>query len=379
MGVPYFQAMPIVKDYKVKVFSSNYTLYADLSNRVMQILESFCPEIAIYSIDEAFLDLRAFSGVNLSQYCRKISQCVLQYTGIPTAIGIGPSLTLAKAAQYVAKKILKVPVCALEDYPSQKKWLAHIPVGEVWGVGRAYSKRLLAMGIQTAWDLSQANMHLIRRKFSVVLARTVSELKGQPCLNFKELESKVVQHQIIKSRSFARPLYHLEHIEEALSHFCALAQNRLSSQGLQTKMLQVFVRSRLFNIQKPYAQAASGVLAFPSADIRVITRLAKRLLFNIYQEGVAYQKAGIILSDLYPSGQLQNHLWFQEQACDRAQSQQLMHTMAAVKSRYGKQAIHLAAEGTQSYWAQKDASPLAITAQRSASYTTSWKDLPKAG
>lgn len=198
MGDPYFQIKSVIKKHQVVTFSSNYTLYGDLSARVMQVIEATWPEVEIYSIDEAFLDLSALPKDLIDSFCTDLQKKILRFTGIPTSIGIGQTKTLAKCANFIAKRKLKIPVFNLSE---QRVWLNQVEVGDVWGVGRQWSKKLNNQGVQSALDLAALNAHWVRKQYNVVLMRTVMELNGIPCGGLEEPKAK---QSIVSSKSFGQ-------------------------------------------------------------------------------------------------------------------------------------------------------------------------------
>ena len=225
MGVPLFQIQQLVNQHQIKLFSSNYCLYADMSARVMATLEEFAPNLEVYSIDEAFLDLTGVCHRDPIAYGQRIRKAVVRATGIPVCVGMGPTKTLAKLANFAAKKWLKTEgVLDLSDPVRREKLMRIVPVGEVWGIGSRTTAKLNQLGIQSVWDLATQPSKRIHSQFNVVVARTVLELNGIPCLELEEISPN--KQQIVCSRSFSRRLTDYSELSQALAEFCSRAQER---------------------------------------------------------------------------------------------------------------------------------------------------------
>ena len=364
MGEPFFKIKNMMEHYQLHVFSSNFALYGDLSQRVMSVIEATWPEVEIYSIDEAFLDLSALPEHLLDSFCTALQKNILQATGIPTSIGIGKTKSLAKIANHVCKKILKVPVFNIQG---QEDWLAKINIGDVWGVGRRWRKKLMEKGINTANDLALMNPTLLKQQFNVVLMRTAMELQGIKCLSLEEAEAR---KSIISSKSFGEMQTEISSLAQALSSHCARACEKARSQNLVAQRLAIFIRGNPYRQDlKQYSNSMECYLINPSDDTRVITAMAKLCLEKIFKAGIQYKKVGVMLGDLIHKSQIQLDLF--EQANDEllAKKDQLMTVFDAINHRYGKRLIKLAAEGYSRPWAT-------LCERRSPCYTTSWNDLP---
>ena len=281
-------------------FSSNYELYADISARVMQTLEHLAPRIEIYSIDEAFLDL---SGVDfctdLDQFGHECQEKVKRWTGMPVRVGIGPTKTLAKAASYGAKKYTATQgVVDLSKQERQRKLMSIMPVEEIWGVGNRLKAHLNRMGITTALDLADTDTKLIRKRFSIVLERTVMELKGYPCIGLEEHPS--TKKEIVVSRTFGKKVTTLESINEAVSDYAARASEKLRREKQYCKVVSVFARTNPFRLQdQQYSNILSCKLSSPTNDTRDILHATKMLSRRVYKKGYNFIKAGVMLSDFY--------------------------------------------------------------------------------
>src|SRR5690554_2212754 len=300
MGVPVFKIKQLIRQHKVRVFSSNYPLYADMSSRVMSTLEALAPRVEVYSIDEAFLDLSGLEQLfDLADFGQQIKAKVDKDTGIQVCVGIAPTKTLAKLANHGAKQYPATGgVVDLTSPVRQQKLMAITSVDEVWGVGRQLTKRLNAMGIKTAFDLAQTDPQLIRSQFSIVLERTVQELNGIACLELEQVPAK--KKQIISSRSFGEVVTDLASMRQAVAQHASRAAEKLRAEDQQAKVLTVFIQTNRFKTDQPsYSNSATGQLPDPSNDSRALNRLALQLLQSIWKDGYRYNKAGVMLADFY--------------------------------------------------------------------------------
>ncbi|MFD1007954.1 translesion error-prone DNA polymerase V subunit UmuC [Oceanisphaera ostreae] len=368
MGVPYFKIKAAYEQGGGIVFSSNYALYADISSRVMQVLEMLAPRIEVYSIDEAFIDLTGVDKIlNLAGFGEEIRQKIFRWIGINVGVGIAPTKTLAKLANYAAKRWPTTGgVVDLTDPVRQRKLLQLVPVEEVWGIGRRLAKQLNQMGIHTAWQLAQANSKVIRRQFSVVVERTVCELNGQSCLALHEQPEP--KKQIISSRSFGKRITEFQLLREAVSKYASRAAEKLRQQQQYCRLVQVSVRTSPFAPQEPYySNAAVVALTLPSADSRELVQAATLGLERIWKPGYHYQKAAVMLADFWPTGTYQPSLFEVQES--KPNSERLMGVMDSI-NRSGKGRIFLAAEGIRQPWQMK-------RTFLSPAYTTRISDLPR--
>lgn len=370
MGVPWFKLRDDAKRHGIVAFSSNYALYADLSNRVVEILSSFSPNLEVYSIDESFLDLSGFERIGYQAYGIEIRQRVADWLGLAVCVGIGPSKTLAKLANHAAKKNLAGAdgVC---DFTSMSPaaldaLFTRIAVGEVWGVGRKIEARLETMGIRTVLQLRDANAELMRSTFSVVVERTVRELRGISCLELQEVVPE--KQQIMSSRSFGQLVYDLAELEEAVASYVAKAAEKLRAQKSLAGAVQVHIRTNVFKPEIPqYQRAVTVPLPEATFDTRELTRRALRVLRRMYRPGFGYHKAGITLMDIVPATNQQFSLFESGGAVD-ARSQMLMGVLDGINKKYGRGTMRLAAEGVKKVWQMR-------RGNLSPSYTTSWEGL----
>lgn len=365
MGAPVFQVRDLIEQHNIACFSSNYALYADMSNRVMTVLEQEAPQVEIYSIDEAFLDLTGIDAVD--DVARQIKAKVDQYTGITVGVGIAPTKTLAKLANHAAKAYPATGgVVDLTDRERQRRLMALVEIGDVWGVGRRLTKHLQARGLNTALDLADADPKMIRREFSVVLERTVRELNGISCL---ELESMApTKQQIVCSRSFGERITQKNELKEALAKYVARAAEKLRQEACLAQVLQVFIRTGVFNPnERHYSNSASVKLSAPCDDTRAFLAAMEPLFESIYRPGFRYAKAGVMLTDFYQPNTYQTDLFHPEE--DRERSKNLMGVLDKI-NRQGRGHLFFAAQGITPQWSMK-------REFLSPAYTTNWNSLPK--
>ena len=310
MGVPYFQVKDFCQQHKITIFSSNYTLYADMSQRVMTTIETLCPTVEVYSIDEAFLYLADYpiAMQDLNAYGAKLKRIIELHVGIPVSIGIGSTKTMAKLANQAAKKYPATKgVCVLQELSWIRRLMQITEVGDLWGVGRRYKVRLNTMGIHTVHQLTICEPAKIRQHFGVVLERTCLELNGQSCL---EMESSEPKKQIISSRSFSRRVTCPNELSEAICSHVAKAAGKLRKQQSVCHYLSVFAMNSSFSQAQRYT-TISGQYQFinPTADTRVMVAAARQVLAVIYKEEVNYAKAGVMLLGLCQHDEIQLDLF----------------------------------------------------------------------
>lgn len=367
MAVPWFQLKDIAKRHGIVAFSSNYTLYADLSNRVMSLLAQFTPDQEIYSIDESFLDLTGISA-DLTAYGHQIRQTVRQCVGIPVCVGIASSKTLAKLANHVAKKQPQYQsVCDFNRMTDDglDTLLANIAVGEVWGVGRRSTGRLQQMGIHTVLDLKRSSPKRIRDEFSVVLERTVAELNGTACLELDDVVPP--RQQIICSRSFGMPVSGLPELEQAVNAYVARAAEKLRDQHSLAAGIQVYLRTNPHKTKEPqYQQSMLMPLAEPTDDTRLLCRAALGGLRRIYRAGFAYQKTGVMLTGIIAASDRPRTLF--DDVAAQQKSTAMMQALDRINRRMGSGTLQLAGEGISKGWAMR-------RGNMSGRYTTEWDEL----
>ena len=363
MGAPYFKHKDRLKKQGVRVFSSNYALYADMSRRVMDVLHRFSPEVEVYSIDEAFVHLPHQSPEALAETARALRQRVLQWTGIPVRVGLGPTKTLAKVANKLAKRTPD-GVFSTVDHTDLDALLDTVPVGDIWGVGPAYRRRLEQEGVRTARALRDLPDVWVRRHLTVVGLRTVWELRGISCLPLELLPP--TRKGITRSRSFGEPVEALGGLQEAVACYISRAAEKLRTFDLDAMVLQVFIMTNRFAHGPKYANAATVRLPCATNYTPELLKAALACLDRIYRPGYAYKKAGVTLSGLVSHTPMQGHLFLQRDP--RADA--LMHAVDRLNGRRGRHVVFLARCGVQRPWSTR-------RAHTSPHYTTRWDELPE--
>lgn len=367
MAAPYFKIKEELRRHQVTVFSSNYALYADLSARVMDTLAEMAPRVEIYSIDEAFLDVSGIAHcMPLLEFGQQIRRTLRQNIGLTVGVGIAPTKTLAKLANYAAKRWPATGgVVDLSSPERQRRLLAQVPVDEVWGVGRRISKKLTMMGIETASDLANSSLWVMRKHFNVVLERTVRELRGEKCLPPEEFAP--TKQQIMCSRSFGYRITDYEEMRQAVCTYAERAAEKLRGEKQFCRFISVFIRtSPHADGESYYARQAATTLIIPTNDTRDIIHAATGALDRIWQEGHRYVKAGIMLADFFSNGVAQLDL-FGEQTL-KPNSAALMDVVDDINKK-GRGRIWFSGQGSEKTWAMK-------REMLSPKYTTQFSDLP---
>ena len=369
MGTPWFQMQDLARKHGIVALSSNYELYADMSNRLMRLLGHYSPDQEIYSIDECFLGMTGFERYDLIRYGQEIRRKVKQWVGLPVCVGFGETKTLAKLANHCAKKSL-AGIEGVCDFGRLNRGelsalLTTLPVGEVWGVGRRLSAQLGARGIGTVEALRTADAKVLRREFSVVLERTIAELNGISCLTMEEAAPN--KQQIMSSRSFGQPVHDLDELGEAVASYIAIAAAKLRGQGSLAGAIQVYVTTNTFKPQDPqYQRGLTIPLPEPTDDTLRLIRVARWGLKKIFRPGFAYKKAGVALTNLSNAGTFQPDLFSTGKGNTR-----LMAVIDQINGVWGRGTLHSAAEGIQKEWKMK-------REKKSPGYTTRWDQLPQA-
>ncbi|HOY70270.1 MAG TPA: translesion error-prone DNA polymerase V subunit UmuC [Methylotenera sp.] len=372
MGAPWFKFKDLAKQHGIVAFSSNYALYADMSNRVMEILRDFSPDQEIYSIDESFLDLTGFAKRDLIQYGQDMRSRILRWTGLPVCVGIGATKTLAKLANHCAKKRpVYEGVCNFNTMPQQElnQLLGEIAVGEVWGIGRQLAPKLEAMGIQTVRDLKQANHQHLRQQFSVVMQKTIRELNGEVCIEMEELAP--AKKQIVSSRSFGHQVTDYQSLAESITLYISRAAEKLRKQQSYAGSVYVYIRTSPFKEKEPfYSNGMTIPLPTATDDTRLLVNVALWGLKQLFKPHYNYAKAGVMLSELVPVQGIQTDLFSSVQV--NPKSSKLMTTLDQINQKMGKESIKLASEGFKRPWKMKQEN-------KSPCYTTKWEDLVVVG
>ena len=370
MGDPYFKQKELFRRCGVVCFSSNYELYADMSNRVMTTLEEMSPRCEIYSIDEAFCDLTGVRNCRvLEDFGRELQDAVYRNTRLTVGVGIGQTKTLAKLANHAAKRWQRQTggVVDLSNVDRQRKLMAALPVDETWGVGRRITKKLEAMGIKTVLDLADTDIRFIRKHFNVVLERTVRELRGEPCLELEEFAP--VKQEIVCSRSFGERVTEYDAMRQAICSYASRAAEKLRGEHQYCRFISAFVKTSPFALNEPYyGNSASVKLLTPTQDSRDIIAAATRCLDAIWKDGHRYQKAGVMLGDFFSQGVAQLNLF--DDNAPRAGSEKLMEVLDQLNAKSGRGTLYFAGQGIQQQWAMK-------REMLSPRYTTRFSDLLK--
>ncbi|WP_445336309.1 Y-family DNA polymerase [Citrobacter koseri] len=368
MGEPYFKQKETFRRHGIVAFSSNYELYADMSNRVMTTLEEMSPRVEIYSIDEAFCDLTGVRNCrDLTDFGREIRETVLRRTHLTVGVGIAQTKTLAKLANHAAKQWQRQTggVVDLSNLERQRKLMALLPVDEVWGVGRRISKKLESMGIKTALDLADTDIRFIRKHFNVVLERTVRELRGEPCLELEEFAP--VKQEIVCSRSFSGRITAYEEMRQAICSYASRAAEKLRGEHQYCRFISAFVKTSPFALNEPYyGNSASVKLLTPTQDSRDIIGAATRCLDAVWKDGHCYQKAGVMLGDFFSHGVAQLNLF--DDNAPRRNSDKLMKVLDHLNTKDGVGTLYFAGQGIQQQWQMK-------REMLSPRYTTRYEDL----
>lgn len=348
MFQPYFKVQGFLKRFNAAVFSSNYELYGDMSARMHRLLGTFASRQEIYSIDESFLDLSGMDAWNLTDYGHSICHTIKQGLGLPVAVGIAPTKTLAKLANHLAKKVdvyeNVLDLTALSE-PVINSLLKHIEVGDVWGVGKKLTQRLQAINIHTAYDLKTANVKTLRKQFGVVMERMVMELNGQSCLSLDEVLPN--KQQILSSKSFGQPVRDYHYLEQAVASYTVRAAEKLRRQHSTCQYITVYIRTNPFKQDEPYcSQHHTYGLVYPTDNSLLLVKMAKRALKRIYHPGLNYHKAAITLSDIQPKGPLQLDVFAPNpQYSANPKSDALMLTLDSINHKMGRGTLQLGAEG----------------------------------
>jgi len=369
MAEPVFKVRELIKKHNVQVYSSNYPLYADMSQRAVAVLSQFTPQLEIYSIDESFLSLDGFRHLDLTTYGHEIRNRVLQWTGLPVCVGIGTSKTLAKLANKFAKKRKQFDgVCDLGALSpaTLNTMLEDTALGDIWGIGRQLAPRLEALGIHNARELRDTPPKRMREHFGVVLERMVYELRGISCLALEEVTP--ARKEIVVSRSFGKATTDKGGLLEAATHYASRAAEKLRRQHSVTQLVGVFLHTSLFNTRDPQYSASTTVsLAHPTDDTREIITAAQRGLESLYRSGYRYAKTGVMLLDLQDAANLQTAFW--NPSRPRTKTTNLMNTIDKINTQMGRNTVASGAAGRKQAWRMR-------RQWLSPAYTTRWSDIP---
>jgi DNA polymerase V len=349
MGEPYFKVKKIVKENDIKTFSSNYALYGDISRRVMKTLKQFSPQMEIYSIDEAFLDLSSIKDEDLLKHCCEIRKTILKWTGIPTSIGIATTKTLSKAANYIAKKE-KSGVINFINFKEIDKILSSISINDVWGVGRQLTKFYIENGINTALELKNMHNGWIKKNTNVFGSRTAMELKGISCVSLEPHQEK--RKNCCVSRSFGRKVTKLEELNESIVTHCLNAAEKIRLDNQTVKKINVFIRTSPFQKDKNYYANSKDIdLPIRTNDSIELIKQSLIALKSIYKKGYKYQKSGIIFSGLKDDNFYNKNLF--SKINNEKKREKLMKAIDFTNIKYGRHALSIAQAGFKKKWNTK--------------------------
>lgn len=363
MGAPAFEYRKVFEEHGIKVFSSNYALYGDISNRVATILRKFTPDIEVYSIDESFLKFKGFEKYDLREYCLKIRSEVLQNTLIPTCVGVAPTKALAKVANRVAKKYPELNGVHVIDTDEKRiKALKWLDIEDVWGIGRQFSKKLKSKGVNKAYDFTLLPDEYVRKEFSVVGLRLKKELEGESVLDLEEVANK---KNIATTRSFDTTYSDKEYLEERVSTFAATCAEKLRFQKSTCELVTVFIYTNRFNeTHEQYFRSINVNIPYPTNSSIQIAKYAKKGLDLIFKEGYQYKKAGVIVGGIAPECEKQFNMFEDEPAHDRA----AMRVIDKLNFKYGVKKLKLGSQALDKTWKMRQD-------LLSPNYTTKWSDI----
>lgn len=361
-----FQYKKLCDERNVTVFSSNYQLYGNMSNRVMGSFRELMPEVEVYSIDEAFLKLDRIANMDLTKYSEFVKERIKQWTGIPISIGIEPTKVLAKVANHMAKKT-NSGIFDTRNSKLQDEVLKRLAVEDIWGIGKRIGLRLRELGIITAYQLKDSDNRFIRKLFGVVGERIVLELRGIECFDLET--NPEPRKNICTSRSFGRPVTKLVELEEAIADYAARACEKMRGQGSRVQGINVFIQTYFYDKQvEYYGDNNTYWFELPVDDTSLVIKRAKSLLQKLFKPGLSYKKVGITLLNLCDKGYFQGNLL---QLRDNSNKEQVNSVVDAINKKMGKRTVFFASQGTKRDWQM-------LCSNRSPCYTTDWDELPVA-
>lgn len=368
MGTPYFKIKELVKKHDIQVFSSNFILYGDISNRVMDTLRTFSQDVEIYSIDEAFLDLTDFEPQDLTDYGQKIKKTVQKWVGIPVSIGIAKTKTLTKIASEIAKKNPKYNgVLNLSSYTNIDEFLQMIKISDVWGIGRQYTKFLLNHGIKTALNLVKCEENWVKKNLTITGLNLVKELKGISCFDFDALPP--AKKSITSSRSFGTKVSEYREIKEALASYISIAAEKLRQQKLITPRILVYITTNYFNKNSPqYSNSQNLKLRQATDHTPTLIKYGEQILKKIYKPNFIYKKVGVVFLDLISKNKKQLNLFADQEKTQ--QNEKTMKTLDFLNNRFGSGAVSFASSGIKKKWKNKKE-------KLSSRFTSNWDEIPK--
>lgn len=366
MGAPYFKIRHLVERHDVAVFSGNMALYGDMSQRVRWVLEEYAPSIEVYSIDEAFLDLRGLKNIDFDAYAKLISSQCRKLTGIPVSVGIAPTKTLAKIASKLCKQYPKLRGgCYMHRPQDIEKVLKKYPVEDVWGVGRQSASKLHAIGVKTAYDFIQVPENAVRKMLALPGVRIWRELKGEPCIEFEDgFEAK---QSICVSRSFSHEISDLEDLCEQIANFASSMSEKLRQQRTVACEMTVFAYTNRFKDNDPQIYSTQLVhFEHPANEARTIVSAAVAAIRDVYRKGYGYKKAGVIASHILSEKEVVPSIF--EDTTNIEREQRITSAMDVINATFGKGSVKLAAQGSGHIRSSSE--------NQSPHYTTLWEDIP---
>ncbi len=368
MGDPEFKIRDLIRRERVQVFSSNYALYGDLSRRVGDCLGSMVPTVETYSIDESFLNLGEFSGREVEGLTRELRDRVLRWVGIPTCVGIGPTKTLAKVANFIAKKRPHyLGVCDLRLDEVRAELLPTVPVEEVWGIGGASAAKLARLGILTAADLAALEPDDARALMTVTGGRTVYELRGISCMPLELVEP--TRKGIAVTRSFGNPVTSWPEMREAIASYATRAAEKMRRYNVAAENIFVFMHTNTFNDDAFYSNGATARFSETTNDTGEVVALAVRLGERLWRDGFRYSKCGVMITELMPEAIRQPALWGE---LDREKRERAWKAMDKLNAALGRDTVRVLGAGPkESDWKLR-------AEYRSPRWTTRWNELPRA-
>lgn len=366
MGAPFFKIRYIVRRHNVAVFSGNMALYGDMSQRVRWVLEEFAPGIEVYSIDEAFLDLRGMKNIDFDAYAKRISAQCWKMTSIPVSVGIAPTKTLAKIASKLCKQYPKLRGgCYMHRPQDIEKVLRKFPIEDVWGIGRRTAPKLKARGVNTAYEFTQLPEGVVRMMLGIGGVRTWKELRGIPCLEFEDgFEAK---QSICVSRSFSSEIYEVKELQEQIANFASAMASKLRQQQSVTSEMVVFAYTNRFREDVPQIHANTLVpFITPTAEERIIIAQAVSAAKTLFKQGFGYKKAGVIATKIVSEKHVMHSLFENREAVER--EHKITSALDAINAAFGKGTIKLAVQGSGEIKSSSE--------NQSPHYTTRWSDIP---
>ncbi|GAB4157109.1 MAG: Y-family DNA polymerase [Candidatus Dojkabacteria bacterium] len=379
MGVAVYEIEKLIKQHKVIMLSSNFSLYADMSSRVMKTLDLFASELEVYSIDEAFISLDTLWSEHKPNLLKEIQQTVYKHTGIPISLGGASTKTMAKLANRISKKMVanNQPVdFKLVSQAQIDSWMKQIAVEDVWGVGFRTTPKLNRLGIQTAYDLKVADVKAMKKEFGVCLYRTIQELNEITCLPLGETStsfgrSEGARQSIACTRTFGKRIYKLEHLEEALTQYISMACQKLRSQKSVARMMHMYIRSGKHTTGSAF-YIKSAVIKLPehTDDTRILVKEASKQLRQIYKHGVGYKKAGVTLFEILPKAGFASNMFWGAELSKSHVTDKTFSAVDCVNKKWGDSTVKLASQGTLNIWKSKRE----LVSNR---FTTCWNELLK--